>query len=151
MEVAPSITLPGQPEHGGNPPPQPPTCTRIRRAKGAILVLQDLMDAQIIPADTDFRMFSYKYYGSLPGIDVAFLLDSSAYHTREDAPHRIKPGTLQVTAADSCYRTPSDEAACRWRIAAVPAVAMRSRGFLPGAVMNPRSSPACSVVSDRSL
>ena len=56
------------------------------------------MDAQIIPADTDFRMFSYRYYGSLPGLDVAFLLDSSAYHTHEDAPHRIRPGTLQVLA-----------------------------------------------------
>ena len=54
------------------------------------------MDAQIIPADTDFRMFSYRYFGSLPGIDVALLLDSSAYHTHEDAPHRIRPGTLQV-------------------------------------------------------
>ena len=59
-------------------------------------IVQDLMDAQIIPADTDFRMFSYRYFGSLPGIDVAFLLDSSAYHTHEDAPHRIRPGTLQV-------------------------------------------------------
>lgn len=57
---------------------------------------QDLMDAQIIPADTDYRMFSYDYYGSLPGVDVAFLLDSSAYHTHEDAPHRIRPGTVQV-------------------------------------------------------
>ena len=56
------------------------------------------MDAQIIPADTDFRMFSYRYYGSLPGLDVAFLLDSSAYHTHEDASHRIRPGTLQVLA-----------------------------------------------------
>lgn len=54
------------------------------------------MDAQIIPADTDYRMFSYDYYGTLPGVDVAFLLDSSAYHTHEDAPHRIRPGTVQV-------------------------------------------------------
>lgn len=58
--------------------------------------MQDLMDAQIIPADTDYRMFSYDYYGTLPGVDVAFLLDSSAYHTHEDAPHRIRPGTVQV-------------------------------------------------------
>ncbi|KAL3158059.1 hypothetical protein ABBQ32_011669 [Trebouxia sp. C0010 RCD-2024] len=57
---------------------------------------QDLMDAQIIPADTDYRMFSYDYYGTLPGVDVAFLLDSSAYHTHEDAPHRIRPGTVQA-------------------------------------------------------
>ena len=63
-----------------------------------MVIVQDLMDAQIIPADTDFRMFSYRYYGSLPGLDVAFLLDSSAYHTHEDAPHRLRPGTLQVLA-----------------------------------------------------
>lgn len=54
------------------------------------------MDAQIIPADTDYRMFSYKYYGSLPGVDIAFLLDSSAYHTHNDSPERIRPGTVQV-------------------------------------------------------
>ena len=58
--------------------------------------VQDLMDAQIIPADTDYRMFSYKYYGSLPGVDIAFLLDSSAYHTHNDSPERIRPGTVQV-------------------------------------------------------
>ncbi|KAL0027903.1 hypothetical protein WJX79_001663 [Trebouxia sp. C0005] len=57
---------------------------------------QDLMDAQIIPADTDYRMFSYKYYGSLPGVDIAFLLDSSAYHTHNDSPDRIRPGTVQA-------------------------------------------------------
>lgn len=63
---------------------------------GSVAVLQDLMDAQIIPADTDYRMFSYKYYGSLPGVDIAFLLDSSAYHTHQDSLDRIKPGTVQV-------------------------------------------------------
>lgn len=62
------------------------------------LYVQDLMDAQIIPADTDYRMFSYDYYGSLPGVDIAFLLDSSAYHTHEDAPHRVRPGTVQVVS-----------------------------------------------------
>ena len=67
-----------------------------------ILCVQDLMDAQIIPADTDYRMFSYDYYGTLPGVDIAFLLDSSAYHTHEDAPHRVRPGTVQVTSYLSC-------------------------------------------------
>lgn len=69
---------------------------------GVPLRLQDLMDAQIIPADTDYRMFSYDYYGSLPGVDIAFLLDSSAYHTHEDAPHRVRPGTVQVAPCLSC-------------------------------------------------
>ena len=66
------------------------------------LFMQDLMDAQIIPADTDYRMFSYDYYGSLPGVDIAFLLDSSAYHTHEDAPHRVRPGIVQVVSYLSC-------------------------------------------------
>ena len=68
------------------------------------------MDAQIIPADTDYRMFSYDYYGTLPGVDVAFLLDSSAYHTHEDAPHRIRPGTVQVALCPRAVASsPSDE------------------------------------------
>ena len=66
------------------------------------MCVQDLMDAQIIPADTDYRMFSYDYYGSLPGVDIAFLLDSSAYHTYQDAPHRVRPGTTQVASYLSC-------------------------------------------------
>lgn len=32
----------------------------------------------------------------LPGLDLATLLDASAYHTTRDAPERIRPGTLQV-------------------------------------------------------
>lgn len=71
-----------------------PAMSRV--SVGDPLRVQDLMDAQIIPADTDYRMFSYDYYGSLPGVDIAFLLDSSAYHTHEDAPYRVSPGTVQV-------------------------------------------------------
>lgn len=70
--------------------------------KQLFTILQDLMDAQIIPADTDYRMFSYKYYGSLPGVDIAFLLDSSAYHTHNDSPDRIRPGTVQVACLLMC-------------------------------------------------
>lgn len=32
----------------------------------------------------------------LPGLDLATLLDASAYHTMRDAPDRIRPGTLQA-------------------------------------------------------
>ena len=32
----------------------------------------------------------------LPGLDLATLLDASAYHTTRDAPDRIRPGTLQA-------------------------------------------------------
>ncbi len=34
----------------------------------------------------------------LPGLDLATLLDASAYHTTRDAPERIRPGTLQARA-----------------------------------------------------
>lgn len=50
----------------------------------------------LLPADSDYRMFSYKHYGSLPGLDIAFLLDGAAYHTDRDTVDRLRPGTLQV-------------------------------------------------------
>ena len=52
--------------------------------------------AGLLPADSDYRMFSYKHYGSLPGLDIAFLLDGAAYHTDRDTVDRLRPGTLQV-------------------------------------------------------
>ncbi|KAL4424855.1 hypothetical protein ABPG77_011105 [Micractinium sp. CCAP 211/92] len=57
---------------------------------------QDFFDLGLIPADTDYRMFSYRHYGSLPGIDVAFIFDGTAYHTARDDIDRIRPGTLQA-------------------------------------------------------
>lgn len=56
---------------------------------------QDFFELGVIPADTDYRMFSYRNYGSLPGIDVAFLFDGLAYHTSKDEVERIRRGTLQ--------------------------------------------------------
>ena len=60
-------------------------------------VLQDFFDLEVIPSDTDYRMFSYKHgYGHLPGVDIATILDAEAYHTDRDASSRIRNGTLQV-------------------------------------------------------
>ena len=56
---------------------------------------QDFFELGVIPADTDYRMFSYRQYGSVPGIDVAFLFDGTAYHTNKDETKRIRAGTLQ--------------------------------------------------------
>lgn len=56
---------------------------------------QDFFESGIIPADTDYKMFSSKHQGRLPGIDVAFVLGGSAYHTSQDITARIRPGTLQ--------------------------------------------------------
>jgi hypothetical protein len=57
---------------------------------------QDFFELGLIPADTDYRMFSYRHYGSVPGIDVAFLFDGTAYHSQRDETSRIRPGTLQA-------------------------------------------------------
>jgi len=59
-------------------------------------VCQDFFELGVIPADTDFRMFSYRHYGDVPGIDVAFLFDGTAYHTSQDRTARIREGTLQA-------------------------------------------------------
>ena len=50
----------------------------------------------IIPADSDYHMFSGQQLGSLPGIDVASLLDAATYHTKHDVLARIRAGSLQV-------------------------------------------------------
>ncbi len=55
-----------------------------------------LAGAGLLPADSDYRMFSSRHYGRLPGLDVAFLLDGAAYHTDRDSVGRIRPGTLQA-------------------------------------------------------
>ncbi|CAL8467649.1 g7187 [Coccomyxa elongata] len=65
------------------------------RPRGTVIA-QDFFEAGILPADTDFRMMSAKYLGNLPGVDIAFLLDSGAYHSTCDVPERIRPGTLQA-------------------------------------------------------
>ncbi len=57
---------------------------------------QDFFELGLIPADTDYRMFSYRHYGAVPGIDVAFLFDGTAYHSSRDEVSRIRPGTLQA-------------------------------------------------------
>ena len=67
--------------------------------------LQDIFDMGLLPADTDFRMFSYAHEGRWPGVDVAFLLDAAAYHTDRDTTDRIRQSTLQVATADSCPAT----------------------------------------------
>lgn len=57
----------------------------------------------LLPADTDFRMFSYAHQGRWPGVDVAFLLDAAAYHTDRDTTDRIRAGTLQVSPSGSYF------------------------------------------------
>ena len=56
-------------------------------------VAQDFFELGLIPADTDYRML--KYNDTVPGVDIAFLFDGVAYHTKEDKVERIRRGSLQ--------------------------------------------------------
>ena len=51
---------------------------------------------ELIPADSDYSVWSAQKMGHLPGLDVAFLLDAAAYHTHQDTLERIRPGTVQA-------------------------------------------------------
>lgn len=57
---------------------------------------QDFFETRALSMDTDFRMFSADYLGSLPGIDVAQVLDGAAYHSKHDTVARIRAGTIQA-------------------------------------------------------
>lgn len=56
---------------------------------------QDFFESGLIPADTDYKMFSSRYQGTLPGIDIAFVLGGSMYHTPADSLENIRRGTVQ--------------------------------------------------------
>lgn len=57
---------------------------------------QDFFDSRLLAMDTDFRIFSAQHHGSLPGIDLAYIMDGAAYHTKQDTVARIRKGTVQV-------------------------------------------------------
>lgn len=79
---------------GSGSSPQPPTC--MHTFSGLVVNLQDCFELELIPADSDYSLFSGQKHGHLPGLDVAFLLDAAAYHTHCDTLERIRPGTVQV-------------------------------------------------------
>ncbi|GIL82137.1 hypothetical protein Vretimale_7105 [Volvox reticuliferus] len=58
-------------------------------------IAQDIFDTGIIPGDTDYRMFSARHFGSLPGLDIAFIRDSKAYHSHLDSVDRLRKGVMQ--------------------------------------------------------
>lgn len=55
------------------------------------------------PLPADYRMFSHRHYGNLPGIDIAFHFGGTAYHTARDEQDRIRPGTLQARRHTACW------------------------------------------------
>lgn len=73
-----------------------PAYARVAPHPRGNTIFQNFFDLGLIPADTDYRLLAYRRAGSLPGIDVAQVFDGLAYHTNQDVPERIRPGTLQV-------------------------------------------------------
>lgn len=71
------------------------TYARSAKYPRGTALAQDFFDSGLIPADTDFKMFASRHQGSLPGVDIAYVLGGSAYHTSQDKVDRIRPGTMQ--------------------------------------------------------
>jgi hypothetical protein len=68
-------------------------------------VAQDFFELGVIPADTDYRVLRESADRvRIPGIDVAFLFDGLAYHTKEDTWDRIRKGAVSVSSCSCSCR-----------------------------------------------
>lgn len=56
---------------------------------------EELFQANLIPSDTDFRIF--RDYGGIPGMDMAYITNGYVYHTKQDTAEIVPDGTLQHT------------------------------------------------------
>lgn len=59
----------------------------------ASAVAQDIFERELVPAETDFRVFWE--LGGIPGIDLANYVNGQTYHTSRDAVDRVTLGFLQ--------------------------------------------------------
>ena len=64
------------------------------RHPSASVVAEEVFRLGFIPSDTDFRVF--RDYGSIPGLDFAYIGNGYAYHTCHDTEQRISPSCLQL-------------------------------------------------------
>ncbi|MDY7232949.1 M28 family metallopeptidase [Hyalangium rubrum] len=62
------------------------------------VVGEDLFRAQLVPSDTDFRVYRDR---GLRVLDSAFIEDGYAYHTPLDTPERVTPGSLQHVGSNT--------------------------------------------------
>lgn len=61
----------------------------------ASVIGEEIFERDIIPSDTDFRIF--RDYGKIPGLDLAYAYNDYVYHTRYDDIDMIEDGTYQHT------------------------------------------------------
>ncbi|GJD11893.1 Endoplasmic reticulum metallopeptidase 1 [Galdieria sulphuraria] len=59
----------------------------------ASAVAQDIFERELVPAETDFRVFWE--LGGIPGVDLANYVNGQTYHTSRDAVDRVTSGFLQ--------------------------------------------------------
>lgn len=57
------------------------------------IIGEELFQSNIIPADTDFRIF--RDHGKIPGLDIAYMKNGYVYHTMYDLEERIPAGSIQ--------------------------------------------------------
>ncbi|XP_044738212.1 endoplasmic reticulum metallopeptidase 1-like isoform X2 [Chrysoperla carnea] len=59
----------------------------------AQVVAEELFQSNVIPSDTDFRIF--RDFGHVPGVDVAFVKRGYVYHTKYDNFENVENGSYQ--------------------------------------------------------
>nr|CAD7456655.1 unnamed protein product [Timema tahoe] len=61
----------------------------------ALVLAEDIFQSDLIPSDTDFRVF--RDFGNIPGLDFAHAMNGYVYHTKYDNMDAIPRGTVQHT------------------------------------------------------